>query len=69
MAKFKIKDGVAIIPEKTTEIEREAFCDCPELTSVTIPNSVTSIGNYAFWGCSGLTSVTILLALSASPIC
>ena len=59
MAKFKVKDGVAIIPEGTTKIEREAFCDCPELTSVTIPNSVTSIGNYAFWGCSGLTSVTI----------
>ena len=69
MAKFKVKDGVAIIPEGTTKIEREAFCDCPELTSVTIPNSVTSIGNYAFWGCYGLTSVTILLALSASPIC
>ena len=59
MAKFKIKDGVAIIPEGTTKIEREAFCDCPELTSVTIPNSVTSIGNYAFWGCSRLTSITI----------
>ena len=52
MAKFEIKDGVAIIPEGTTKIGQEAFCDCPKLTSVTIPNSVTEIGNYAFSQCN-----------------
>ena len=59
MAKFKIKDGVAIIPEGTTEIEDNAFEDCSSLTSVTIPNSVTKIGEEAFNDCSSLTSVTI----------
>ena len=33
MGKFEIKDGVAIIPEGTTEIEHDAFRNCPELTS------------------------------------
>ena len=51
MAQFEIKDGVAIIPDGTTEIEREAFYKCPSLTSVTIPDSVTSIGRSAFYGC------------------
>ena len=37
----------------------EAFCNCYNLTSVTIPNSVISIGGYAFMGCDGLTSVEI----------
>ena len=51
MAKFEIKDGVAIIPEGTTEIGQSAFEDCPKLTSVTIPNSVTEIGVCAFSDC------------------
>ena len=42
-----------------TSIGEGAFCDCCNLTSVTIPNSVTSIGNSAFQGCSGLTSISI----------
>ena len=52
MAKFKIKDGVAIIPEGTTEIEHCAFQNCSSLKSVTIPNSVTEIGESAFEGCN-----------------
>ena len=36
-----------------------AFCNCTELTSITIPNDVTSIGDYAFSGCTGLTSIAI----------
>jgi len=42
-----------------TSIGDGAFCDCEELTSISIPNSVTSIGSYAFCNCYGLTSFTI----------
>ena len=40
-------------------IEKSAFYDCKELTSIVIPNSVTSIGAYAFDYCSALTSIEI----------
>ena len=59
MAKYEIQDGVGIIPEGTTEIEREAFAGCTELESITIPDSVTKIGYGAFRGCTGLNSITI----------
>lgn len=39
MAKYEIKDGIAIIPEGTQEIEDRAFSWCKELTFVTIPDS------------------------------
>ena len=42
-----------------TSIGDGAFCNCSDLTSITIPNSVTSIGKEAFYACKGLTSVTI----------
>ena len=59
MAQFEIKDGVAIIPDGTTEIGKYAFDFCESLTSVTIPDGVTSIRYAAFKDCSSLTSVTI----------
>ncbi|MBQ0085011.1 MAG: leucine-rich repeat domain-containing protein, partial [Prevotella sp.] len=48
--------------EKTysvTGVDKFAFVNCFNLTSVTIPNTVTSIGNFAFMWCVKLTSVTI----------
>ena len=51
MAKYKIKDGVGIIPKGKTRIEDDAFSDCEGLTSITIPDSVTEIGEEAF--CTG----------------
>ena len=39
------------------EIYNYAFCNCTDLTSVTIPDSVTSIGLYASQNCSGLTRI------------
>ena len=59
MAKFEIKDGVAIIPEGTTEIGYAAFKNCTSLKSVTIPESVTEIGGCAFEDCTSFKSITI----------
>ena len=59
MAKFEIKDGVAIIPEGTTEIGGWAFEGCTLLKSITIPESVTEIKGNAFSGCTSLTTVTL----------
>ena len=59
MTQFEIKDGVAIIPEGTTEIPFRAFINCEDLTTVVIPDSVTCIVNGAFFGCSSLTEIVI----------
>ena len=53
MAKFEIKDDVAIIPEGTTEIGEWFFArDYLSLKIVTIPESVTKIGPNAFHQCT-----------------
>ena len=59
MASFEIKDGVAIIPARTTEIPSKAFENSKELTTVVLPKSVKRIGSRAFFGCSSLPSVFI----------
>ena len=48
-----------VIEYGITEIENNAFYNCPSLTSITIPNNVTSIGKLAFYKCESLTSITI----------
>jgi hypothetical protein len=53
------KDGVAIIPEGTTEIGKYAFSYCASLKSITIPEGVTEIGEKAFSDCTSLESITI----------
>lgn len=40
-------------------LNKGAFSNCTNLTSVVIPESVTAIGNSAFSGCLTLTSVVI----------
>ncbi len=49
---YGVKDG-------TTLIADDAFCNCTELTGISIPGSVTNIGESAFYGCIGLTEVVI----------
>ena len=56
---FEINDGVAIIPEGTTEIGDYAFGGCDSLESVTIPESVTKIGEKVFSDCCLLESIAI----------
>ena len=64
ITKYKGSDTDVTIPseidgKKVTSIEKYAFLDCRNLTSITIPDSVISIGNYAFKSCSSLTNITI----------
>ena len=66
MAKFEIKDGVAIIPMGTTKIEEKAFCGETSLECVLIPIGVTEIGKSAFEGCTSLT--TVILPFSVNTI-
>lgn len=56
---YKIKDGVAIIPESVTYISSGAFKDCSSLTSIVIPEGVIGIASDAFWGCTSLKSIVI----------
>ena len=51
--------GTVIIPNSVTEIGREAFLNCTNITSVYIPNSVTTIGNNAFADCKALSNIII----------
>ena len=53
-------DGKKVaIPDGITNIEKNAFLGCSDLTGITIPDSVTKIDEYAFAGCSGLTKLII----------
>ena len=64
----QIYSGDVVIPStvfyngteyRVTGIGYQAFCNCSELTSVTIPESVTYIGEWAFAHCYNLASVNI----------
>ena len=59
LVKYKGKDGNVAIPDGVQVIDKEAFLDRKDITSVIIPNSVKVIREDAFRGCSGLESVTI----------
>ena len=59
MANFKIKNGVAIIPQGTKKIADNAFYGCTLLTNIVIPEGVKEIGSGAFYGCTNLKSVTM----------
>ena len=51
-----VSGGVKYI---VTDISKNAFLSCTDLTSVIIPDSVLSIRDFAFWGCKNLTNISI----------
>ena len=51
--------GAYTIPDGITTIEREAFSECDQLSSIDAEEDSISIGYRAFWGCDNLSSVTI----------
>ncbi len=48
-----------IIGEGVTEINRNYFCDFPNITSVILPSTMKKIGSAAFGNCENLESVTL----------
>ena len=48
------------IPNNIKSINRYAFYDCPDFTSITIPNSVINIGESAFAGYNKLQDIYIM---------
>lgn len=58
---YEYKDTISslVIEPGVTYISGHAFCDCSNLTTVTIPDTLAYIDAYAFQGCSALTGVYI----------
>ena len=54
-----------VIGEGVTSIGNCAFCNCTNLTNITIPSSVSQIYTPAFVGCTGMTEIIVS---SANPI-
>lgn len=50
-------EGDLVIPDGVTSINRYAFRNCTDLTSITIPSTITNIGDSAFYNCDKLTTV------------
>ena len=47
------------LSEGVTTIGYNAFCDCENITSISIPNSVKKINGWAFMRCDSLKNITI----------
>ena len=68
----KTTQGTLTIPEevyghRVTNVAREAFFGCHQLTEAILPNSVTEIGKYAFYNCTSLVSVIMPEDLEVFP--
>lgn len=59
MAQFKVIDGIAIIPQGTTEIKNWAFPLDAKITKIFIPSSVREISVHAFGVCSAVKKIVV----------
>ncbi len=59
LASYTGPGGKVIIPDSVREINRRAFLNRDDITSITIPNTVKKIDINAFSNCGGLTVITI----------
>ncbi len=57
LTKYIGPGGDVILPEGITEVGKNAFIWCINLSSVTVPSSIKAIGDCAFRGCSKLAEV------------
>ena len=48
-----------------TSVSSYAFCDCFNITSITLPNSLTTIESEAFYKCNAITSITIPVGVTS----
>lgn len=74
---FRIKDGVlmryrgsggaVVIPDCVKSINKSAFAECKQVTSVVVPDSVTALGVGVFEDCSNLASVVLPSQLTTIP--
>ena len=48
-----------IIPEEVTSIDKYAFWECGQLTSIILPQDLEIIGDRAFYNCKGITNINI----------
>lgn len=47
-----------VIPEGTTKIKANTFCNCEKVSSVSFPTSLTTVESRAFEGCASITKVS-----------
>ena len=47
------------LPESISEISKQAFYDCENLTGLNLPNGLTIIGQEAFYSCNKLTDLVL----------
>lgn len=53
-----VVEGLAI-PSTVVRIERNAYSNCSQITTLVLPNTLTYLGDYAFQSCRGITSVKL----------
>ena len=56
---YYIPDSLKNVTLTDGNIKPSAFCNCSNLTGITLPDNATYIGSNAFYNCSGLTEIIL----------